>query len=107
MPARSQARGQGGVLGEKSVAGVDGVDALLFGQGDDAFDIQVGFHGPFALADEVGFVGLEAVQGEAVFLGIDGDGAQAQFIGGAEDADGDFATIQCKEFFHGRRREMR
>ena len=92
--------GQGGVLGEKSVARVDSVHAFLLGQRDDAFDVQVGFHGPFALADEIGFVGLEAVQGEAVFLGIDGDGAQAQFIGGAEDADRDFAAIQCEEFFH-------
>ena len=73
------------------------------GQRDDAFDVQVGFHRALALADQVGFVGLEAVQGEAVFLRIDGDGAQAQFVGRAQDADGDFAAIQGKKFFHGRR----
>ncbi len=93
--------GQGRVLGEEAVARVDGVDAFFLGERDDAFDIEVGFHRPFAFADQVGFVGFEAVQGEAVFLGIDGDGAQAEFIGGAEDADGDFAAIQCKKFFHG------
>ena len=53
--------GQGGVLGEKTVARVDGVDALLFGQRDDAFHVEVSLHRSFALADEVGFVGLEAV----------------------------------------------
>ena len=94
---------QRGILGEEAVAGMDGVDALFLGQGDDALDIQVGFHGAFAFADQVGFVGLEAVQAEAVFLGIDGDGAQAEFVGGAEDADGDFAAIQGEKFFHGRR----
>ena len=77
------------------------VHALLFGQRHDAFDIEIGLHRSFALADQVGFVGFEAVQREAVFLGIDGDGAQAQFIGGAENADGDFAAIECEEFFHG------
>src|ERR1035441_1758327 len=34
---------QSGVLGEESVARVDGVHTLLFGQRHDAFDIQVGF----------------------------------------------------------------
>ena len=91
---------QCGILGEEAVAGMDGVDALLLGQRDDAFDVEVGFDRAFALADQVGLVGLEAVQGEAVFLRVDGDGAQAEFVGGAQDADGDFAAVQCEEFLH-------
>ena len=78
MPARSQARGSAGILGEESVAGMDRVDALFRGQRDDALDVEIGLDRPLALADQVGFVGLEAVQREAVFLGIDGDGAQAR-----------------------------
>ena len=92
--------GQRRVLGEKSVPRVNRVHTLLFGQRDNAFDIQVGLYRTFALADEVGLVRLEAVQRKAVFFGIDGDGAQAQFVGGAQNANSDFAAIQCKEFIH-------
>ena len=34
--------GQGGVFGEEAVARVDEVDALFFGECDDAFDVEVG-----------------------------------------------------------------
>ena len=82
---------------------MDRVDALLLGQRDDAVDVEIGLDRALALADQIGLVGLEAVQREAILLRIDGDGAHAQFVGGAEDADGDFAAIQCEEFFHVRR----
>ncbi len=91
---------EGGIFGQEAVAGMDGIDALFLGQGDDALDIEVGFDRAFAFADEVGFVGLEAVEGEAVFLGIDGDGAQAEFVGGAQNADGDFAAVQREKLLH-------
>ncbi len=94
--------GQSGILGEESVAGMDGVDALLTGEIDDAVHVEVGLHRPFAFADEVGFVGFETVQREAVFLRINGDRAQAKFVGGAKNADSDFATVQSKQFFHGK-----
>jgi hypothetical protein len=58
-------------------------------------------HGTFAFADQIGFVGLEAMEAETVFLRVDRDGTEAQFIGGAEDADGDFASIERKQFSHG------
>ena len=41
------------------------------------------------------------MQAQAVFLRIDGDGAQAQLVGRAKNADGDFAAVQCQQFFHG------
>ena len=53
--------------------------------------------GPLPSPDQVGFVGLEAVQREPVLLGVDGDGAQAEFVGGPEDADRDFAAVECEE----------
>ena len=43
---------------------MDGVDALLLRQRDDALDVEVGLDRPLALADLVGLVGLEAVQAE-------------------------------------------
>ncbi len=85
--------GEVGVLGQKAVAGMDGVDLVLLGQGDDAGDVEVGADRLAGLADAVGFVGLEAVQGEAVFVRIDGHGADAQLVGGAKDADGDLAAV--------------
>ena len=93
---------QGRILGEKTIARVNRVDALFFGQRDDAIDIQVSLDRAFTFADQISFVGFEAMQAEPVFLRIDGDSAQPQFIGGAHDADGDFAAIECKKFFHGK-----
>ncbi len=59
---------QGGVLAQKAVARMNGVDAFLAGERDDVVDIEVGLHRAFALADEVSFVGFEAVEAEAVLL---------------------------------------
>ncbi len=93
--------GERGVLRQKAVAGVDGVDVVLLGQRDEGGDVEVGadrFTGP---ADEVRLVGLEAVQGEAVLVGVDGDGANAEFVGGAKDADGDLAAVGGEQLVHG------
>jgi hypothetical protein len=46
--------GEVGVLGEEAVAGVDGIDAFLFGQRDDAFDIKIGSERAFALSGRAG-----------------------------------------------------
>ena len=83
-----------GVLGQEAVPRMDGVDALLMSEGDNAFHVEIGLHWALAFAHEVGFVGLEAVQGQAVFLGVNGDGAQAEFVGRAQDANGDLAAIE-------------
>jgi len=93
--------GEGGVFGEEPIAGVDEIDVVLFGEGDDTWDIEVSGDGAFALADEVGFIGLEAVQAETVFLGVDGDGSKAEFGGGAEDPDRDLAAVGYEEFTPG------
>ena len=91
---------QGGIFGEEAVARVDEIDALFFGERDDAFDIEIGLDGTEAFADQVGFVGFEAMEAEAVFFGVNGDGAQPELGGGAHDADRDFATVQGEEFLH-------
>ena len=69
--------GEVGVFGEKAVAGVDGVDLVFLGHGDDAVDVEVGGNRSLSFSDPVGFIGLEAVDAEAVVLGIDGHGAKA------------------------------
>src|SRR5205814_9173455 len=91
----------GGVLGEEAVAGVDGLDFLLAGEGDDAVDVEVGADGLAGPADAVGLLGLEAVQGEAVLVRVDGDGTDAQLVRGAEDADGDLAAVGGEELADG------
>ena len=81
------------VLRQEAVAGMDRVDLVLAGQGDDAVDIEVGPQRFAGRADAVGFVRLEAVQGEAILMGVDGDRADAELMGGAKDANGDLAAI--------------
>ena len=88
------------ILGQESIARMDGIDALFARQSHDALHVEIGFHRTLALADQVGFVGFEAVQGQAVFLRIDGDRAQAQLVGGAQNADGDFAAIERQQLSH-------
>ena len=102
MPASSQARAQLGVLGQKPVARMDGVDAVLAWQiAMIAVDVQVRPDRLARLADQVGLVGLEAVQGVAVFVRVDRDGADAQLVGRAEHADGDFAAVGDEQLFDG------
>ena len=71
--------GELGVLGKEAVPGVDRVDAVLLGDGDDGGDVQIPLdrHPALGRADQVRFIGLEAVQREAVFVGVDGDGLAA------------------------------
>ena len=85
--------GEGGVFGEETVAGVDGVNAVVLGDTDDALDVEVGGDGALAAADLVGLVGLVTVNGETVLLREDGDGAQAELGAGAEDAHGDLGAV--------------
>ncbi len=90
--------GEIGVLGEESVPGVDQIDAVVLGEGDDAVDVEIGADGAFALTDEIRFIGLEAVHAETVFLRENGDRAQTEFARGAENANGNFAAVGDKEF---------
>jgi hypothetical protein len=68
--------GQGRVLGQEAVPGMDRIDTLLGGQGNDVFDIEVRLHRAFALADLIGLVRLETVKTEAILLGVNGDGSK-------------------------------
>ena len=89
--------GEGRVLAQEPVAGMDGVDPLGLGRRHDALDVQIRGHRALALADQVRFIGLEAVDAEAVLLRVDGHGAQVQFGRGAEDADGDLGAVRRHE----------
>jgi hypothetical protein len=74
------------------------VNALLFGQSDDAGDVEIGFDWALSRTNLIGFVGLKSVQSQAVFLRIDSDGTQAKFSRGAKNPNGDFAAIRTNNF---------
>src|SRR6185295_2639529 len=74
------------ILGEESVAGMDGVDLDALGQVDDAVDVEIRGDRALALADLVGLVGLEAVEAEAVFPRVNRDRLHAELGGRPEDA---------------------
>ena len=91
------------VLRQEPVARMNRVHVLLFGQGDDAIDVEIGLHRAHAAADLIRLVGLEAVETERVFLGIDRDGPKAQLGRGPHDANRDLTPVEREQFVHGRR----
>ncbi len=98
--------GQCGILGEKTISGMDGVDALLAGQSNNARDVQISFDRTFTGADQVGFVGFEAMQAEAVLQGINANGAEVEFIGGAENANRDFTAVGSQQPLDGPKAQL-
>ena len=62
-PGRGAGLGEGRVLRQEAVAGVDRVGARAYGDRDDRLGVEVGAHRVAALADLVGLVGLEPVLG--------------------------------------------
>jgi hypothetical protein len=91
--------GEGGVFGQKAVAGVHGVGAARLCDGDQLADVEVGVGRALAVQG-VGFVGHAHVQGVQVVVGIHGHAAQAVVAAGADDAHGDFAPVGDQHFLH-------
>ena len=84
--------GEGGVLRQEAVAGMDRLGAGRLGRGDDLADIEIGLGG-LRRADRNGLVGHIDVQRVAVGLGIDRHGLDAEPARGPDDAAGDLAPI--------------
>ena len=97
--------GEGGVLGEEPVAGVDRLGAGLGGDREDLLDVQVAL-GRDGGTEQVGLVGLADVAGVAVGLGVDGDRADAHLLERADDADRDLAAVCDQDFLEHRRRRI-
>ena len=81
-----------GVLGQKSIARVDGVGVGDLGGADDAVDFEIAV-GARSRADADGFVSELNVEAVLIGFGIDGDGLDADLLAGADDAEGDLAAI--------------
>jgi len=85
------------VLGQESVAGVDGVGASYLRGGDDARDVEVRFaRGRGADADVV--VGEADVERLAIGFGVHGDGLDAELAAGADHSQSDLAPVCNQDF---------
>ncbi len=84
--------GEGGVLGQKAVAGVNGVGAAVAGGADHLVDVQVAVPGR-RRAQPHGAVGLAHMGRVGVDVGVHRHRGQAQLAGGADNAPGDLAPV--------------
>ena len=90
-----------GVLRQKTVAGMDGLDVADFGGADDAVDFQITVGG-FRRADAICFVGQIEIARTAIGFAEDGHGFDAQFAAGADDPQRNFAPIGHQNAFEHR-----
>ena len=91
--------GKFGPLGQETITRMHGIGAGTLGDADQLFDVEIGFRRP-AAGKPIGLVGQLDEQRVYVGIGIDCNRANAVVAAGADDADGDFATIGNQHFFH-------
>src|SRR5919108_187390 len=79
-------------IGEKAIAGVDGLGAARQSGLDDALDDQVAFDRR-RRADQIGFVSHLDMQGVAICLGVYRDRTDPELSACPDHTDGDFAAV--------------
>ena len=85
------------VLGQETVAGMDGFHIRNFRGTDDPVDLEIAFRtGRFANADR--FIRQLDVERIGVGLGVDGHTADAEFLAGADDAHRNFTPVGNQNF---------
>ncbi len=84
--------GEGGVLGQEAVAGMDRLGAGTLDRVDDLVDRQVAL-GCRSGPEQVGLVGALDMDGVAVELGVHRNGADSELLTGADDSDRDLAAV--------------
>ena len=87
------------ILGEESVAGVDGFGAAIEGGVDDLLYVKVGVL-EAAVAQGVGFVGHPAVQGVGVVVGEHGHAFNMQPFKGSHDTHGNLSAVSDQYFVY-------
>ncbi len=91
-----------GTLGEEAVAGVDRLGAALQRRLDERRHDEIALRGR-RRPDADGLVGVPDVQALGVGLAVHGHRPDAQLAAGADDADGDLATVGDEDLAeHGR-----
>ena len=88
--------GEGGILGQESVARMDRIAAGCLGDCNDTRDIEIGRRAPSLQGLDL--VDTPHMKRGGVVLGMDTDSGDAEFGGGLGDADGDLAAIGDQEF---------
>ena len=92
--AGPRARGRElGALGEKPVAGMNGIRARLARHPDDIVHVEIGLDRRAAGGHEIALIGGEAMACTAIRFGENGDRARVELLRGAHDADGDLAAV--------------
>jgi hypothetical protein len=85
------------IFTQETVAGMNGIDVRDFGGADHRRNIEITARtlgGPNA----DGFIGEPHVQAVAIGLRVNGHRLDAQILAGADDANGDFASIGDQDF---------
>ena len=85
------------VLGQESVAGVDGIGPRDLGRAQDVGEVEVAFR-RLGGADADPFVREEGVEGLPVGFGENGDCLEAQLPAGADDPQGDLSAVGDEDF---------
>ena len=85
------------VLGEKSVAGMDGVCAGARGDVENLLNVEIGL-GRCGCADGISLIGLADVQRGAIDVRVDGNRGNSHLVAGADDAHGNLAAIGDENF---------
>ncbi len=103
-PCRGAGFRELGVFRQKPIAGMNEIHALFLRQRNNAGNVQIRAHRPFAHANQVRLVRLEAMNGQPVLLRVNRHGPQPKLRGRAENANGNLAPIGDKQFTrqHGR-----
>ena len=92
QPRRFAGLGEGRVLRQKAVAGVDRPGAALLRGGNDLLRGQIGLRRR-AVAEAEGFIGVADMQTAQVGFGIDGDALHLHRAQGAQNAAGNRAAV--------------
>src|SRR5262249_27374524 len=84
--------GEGSILAEKSVAGMDRIDIGDFGGADDGWEIEIAAR-TFGRTDADGAVGKADMGAVAIGFGINRDGLDAKFLASADHPHRDLSPI--------------
>ena len=89
--------GEIGVLAQETVARMNGIDVGDLGRADHRRNVEIAARA-LCGTNANGFIGESHVQAVAIGLRVNGHGFDAKILAGANDANGDFASIGDQNF---------
>src|SRR3990167_7137651 len=91
--------GKSGILREKPITRMYGINLLLFGQLNDSVDVQIGLNRFFALTDLIRLVCFKFMKSKAIFVGINCHGINAKFMRCPADPYRYFTAVGNEKLF--------